>query len=132
MIGCRCFVVENMVKVLDDDEADFLDYVDKVRMDEERQKRLEEAKELSEFRTKVAEIRDQNMDAMIKQEIGLVKPDKKASSLIGGRDESPSIGVKKASQTKLLAGIVKRKSQQGSVEQMEDSSPPEKKTKLGK
>jgi len=120
--------VENLVKGLDDDEADFLDYVDKVKMDEERKKRLEEARELTEFRSKVAELRDQSLDEMIKQEIGLVKPEKKPS-VIQGLDDLPSIGVAKTSQTKLLAGIVKRKSQTGTSSS--NSAVPDKKQKLG-
>lgn len=125
------FFAENLVKTLDDDEADFLDYVDKVRMDEERQKRLEEANELSEFRNKVSELREKELDEIRKKEIGLVKPEKKPSTSADDLN-SPSIGSKKTSQTKLLAGIVKRKSSTSTSESTPSSSViPDKKARIG-
>lgn len=99
--------LKNLVKGLDDDEADFLEYVDKTKMDLERKKRMEELKELNEFRSKMAELRDQELDKHIKQELGLIKTEKKVSKSYD--DELPSIGAGKTAQSKLLAGIVKRK-----------------------
>ncbi|CAL8100709.1 unnamed protein product [Orchesella dallaii] len=99
--------LKNLVKGLDDDEADFLEYVDKAKMDLERKKRMEELKELNEFRSKMAELRDQELDKHIKQELGLIKTEKKVVKSYD--DELPSIGTGKTTQSKLLAGIVKRK-----------------------
>ncbi|ODM91108.1 hypothetical protein Ocin01_15575 [Orchesella cincta] len=100
--------LKNLVKGLDDDEADFLEYVDKAKMDQERKKRMEELKELSEFRSKMAELRDQELDKHIKQELGLIKTEKKVPKK-SYDDDLPSIGTGKTTQSKLLAGIVKRK-----------------------
>lgn len=99
---------ENLVKGIDDDEADFLEYVDKSKMDLERKKKMEERKELDEFRSKMAEIREQELNKHIQQELGLVKSEKKPSKNYD--DELPSFGTRKITQSKLLAGIVKRKS----------------------
>lgn len=101
-------IAENLVKGLDDDEADFLEYVDKTKMDLERKKKLEEVKELNEFRSKMAELREQELNKHIQQELGLLKSEKKATKSYD--DELPSIGTRKTTQSKLLAGIVKRKS----------------------
>lgn len=124
-----CFVqfVENLVKVLDDDEADFLDHVDQARWEEDRRKKLLEEAELNDFREKVAELREKEIDVMIKQEIGLGVKDKKQ---VFADNDLPSIGVKKTSQSKLLAGLVKRKS--ANETSAEGSTPtPEKKPRCG-
>lgn len=108
LVLSRLWISENLVKGLDDDEADFLDHVDRKKWEEEHQKRVEEAKELSDFRSKVAELREKDLDVLIKQEIGLIKTDKKPA--VSTDDDLLSIGAKKTSQSKLLAGLVKRKS----------------------
>lgn len=51
-----------MIKGLDDDEVEFLDLVDKNKMNAERKAQLEEAKEMNEFRQKVASLQEKRMD----------------------------------------------------------------------
>lgn len=51
-----------MIKGLDDDEVEFLDLVDKNKMNAERKAQLEEAKEMNEFRQKVASLQGKRMD----------------------------------------------------------------------
>ena len=104
-----CIVcVENLVKTLDDEEVQFLDYVDQVRQEDDKRKRLEEAKELSEFRNAVSELREKEFEKALKKEIGLVEPSKTSNT-----SKVPLVGsvIKKPSQTQLLAGLVKRKTQ---------------------
>lgn len=43
-----------MIRGLDDDEVDFLDMVDKNKLEAEKQQKLDELKELREFREKSA------------------------------------------------------------------------------
>lgn len=93
---------------MDDDEADFLDHVDKTRWEADRNKRMEEELALSEFRTKVAELREKDVDTLIKTEIGLIKTETKKS--VFADQGLPSIGATKTSQSQRLAGLVKRKS----------------------
>lgn len=68
MVGAKhesnnsAWLVENMIKGLDDDEVEFLDLVDKNRMNAERQAQLEERKELNEFRAKVATLQEKRLD----------------------------------------------------------------------
>jgi len=102
--------LKNLVKVLDDDECEFLDYVDQARIDEEKRKRTEEARELAEFRNAVSQLREKSFESAIHQEIALGQdvPRPKKSSFSESDDQS--IGVKRNSQSKLLAGlVVKRK-----------------------
>lgn len=60
-----------MIKGLDDDEVEFLDLVDKNRMQAERQAHLEEQKELNEFRAKVATLQEKRLDE-VKQSIDAI------------------------------------------------------------
>lgn len=56
------FVLENLIRGLDDDEVDFLDVVDKAKSVAEQKQQQEENNELREFREKVASIQEQNLD----------------------------------------------------------------------
>ncbi len=118
--------IENLVKTLDDDEAEFLDDIDRKRFAEELTKKREIDNELSEFRSKVAEIRDASLQTLIKQEIGLTKTDKPKPTFAD--EDLPSIGATKASQSQRLAGLVKRKS--ANSESSTECSP-QKKSKNG-
>lgn len=62
-------VVENMIKGLDDDEIEFLDMVDRTKMEEEKRLMKEEAKELQEFRNKVAALKEQSLTKKIEEEV---------------------------------------------------------------
>lgn len=63
------FCVENMIKGLDDDEIEFLDMVDRTKMEEEKRLMNEEAKELQEFRNKVAALKEQSLNKKIEEEV---------------------------------------------------------------
>jgi len=55
-------VLENMIRGLDDDEVDFLDIVDRSKMNAERKVQLEETKELNDFRERVATLQEKSLD----------------------------------------------------------------------
>lgn len=85
-----------MIKGLDDDEVDFLDLVDRTKMQVERQQNLEEARELQEYRRQVANLQEKNLDKRLHAEILSKKP----------KVTPPS---NKNSQKKIMSGIVVRK-----------------------
>ncbi|XP_058793373.1 PSME3-interacting protein [Phymastichus coffea] len=86
--------LKNMIKGLDDDEVEFLDLVDRTKIEEERKKNLEEEKEMREFKAKVASLQEKSLDERLKQEL--------RSPQISSRSTTRS------SQIKLVAGIVKK------------------------
>ena len=63
------FFLENMIKGLDDDEVEFLDLVDRTKMEEERKKNLEEEKEMRDFKAAVASLQEKSLDERLKQEL---------------------------------------------------------------
>lgn len=97
--------LKNMIKGLDDDEVEFLDLVDKNKMNAERKAQLEEAKEMNEFRQQVASLQEKRMDEQIQQQISKPKPAK--APIVSNR----------LSQKKILAGVVvpKRKREEEPV-----------------
>lgn len=96
--------VENLVRGLDDDEAGFLDFVDKTKLAEESRILQEERDELEEYRKAVAKENEERMKMEVKS-ISSVMPSKHIQLQL------PSIGVSKESQkSKLNACVVKRKS----------------------
>lgn len=58
-----------MIKGLDDDEVEFLDLVDRTKMEEERKKNLEEEKEMRDFKAAVASFQEQKLNEKLKQEL---------------------------------------------------------------
>lgn len=93
-----------MVRGLDDDEAGFLDFVDKTKLAEESRILQEERDELEEYRKAVAKENEERLIMEVKS-ISSVLPPKHTQPLL------PSIGVSKESQkSKLNACVVKRKS----------------------
>lgn len=58
-----------MIKGLDDDEIEFLDMVDRTKMAEEKRLMKEEAKELQEYRNKVAALKEQSLTQKIDEEV---------------------------------------------------------------
>lgn len=56
------FLIENLIRGLDDDEVDFLEIVDKAKSDAERRQQLEEKNELLEFRQRVATLQEKSID----------------------------------------------------------------------
>lgn len=92
-----------MIKGLDDDEVEFLDLVDRTKMEEEKRKWEEEKKEMQDFRAAVASLNEQSLQERIKTEVKRMEMKKPS-----GNTELP-IGMKKNSQLKLLAGAVKKR-----------------------
>lgn len=78
-----CISTENMIKGLDDDEVEFLDLVDRTKLEEERKKNLEEEKEMREFKAKVASLQEQKLNEKLKQE--LKNPSVSSKHAISGR-----------------------------------------------
>jgi hypothetical protein len=60
---------ENMIKGLDDDEVEFLDLVDRTKLEEERRKSVEEAREMKDFRDAVATLHERSLVQRIHTEI---------------------------------------------------------------
>ncbi|XP_058066886.1 PSME3-interacting protein [Anopheles bellator] len=89
--------LKNMIKGLDDDEVEFLDLVDKNRLNAERQAQLEERKEMNEFRAKVATLQEKRLDEQIQQQVSKPKPAKLP------------VSSARMSQKQILAGVVVRK-----------------------
>lgn len=58
-----------MIKGLDDDEVEFLDLVDRTKIEEERKKNLEEEKEMRDFKAAVASLQEQKLNEKLKQEL---------------------------------------------------------------
>ncbi|KAH0535539.1 PSME3-interacting protein isoform X1 [Cotesia glomerata] len=84
--------LKNMIKGLDDDEVEFLDLVDRKKLEEERKKKEEEAQELRDFKKAVASLQDKIQEERLKSEL---KPLSTGSKTAG-----------KHSQVKVLAGVV--------------------------
>ncbi|XP_026829521.1 PSME3-interacting protein isoform X2 [Ooceraea biroi] len=86
--------LKNMIKGLDDDEVEFLDLVDRTKMEEERKKNLEEEKEMRDFKAAVASLQEQKLNEKLKQE--LKNPHVSSKSTVSGSRSQlklPGIGV---------------------------------------
>lgn len=88
-----------MVRGLDDTECDFLELVDRTKLEEERKKQLEEKKEMLDFKAAVATLQEKNLDERLKQELKMPQTANKNVSSGSGRN----------SQLRLLAGVVVKK-----------------------
>lgn len=55
-------LTENLIRGLDDDEVDFLDIVDKAKMDAEKKQQMEENDELLDFRKRVASLQEKSLE----------------------------------------------------------------------
>ncbi|XP_015433857.1 PREDICTED: protein FAM192A [Dufourea novaeangliae] len=93
--------LKNMIKGLDDDEVEFLDLVDRTKLEEERKKNLEEEKEMRDFKAAVASLQEKSLNEKLKQE--LKNPQTANKNL--------SSGSSRTSQLKLLAGVVVKRSE---------------------
>lgn len=67
-----------MIKGLDDDEVEFLDLIDRTKMEEERKKNLEEEKEVQEFKAKVASLQEKSLEERLKHELKAPIPTNKS------------------------------------------------------
>ncbi|XP_053677818.1 PSME3-interacting protein [Anopheles nili] len=106
--------LKNMIKGLDDDEVEFLDLVDKNRMQAERQAHMEEQKMLNEFREKVATLQEKQLDEQIQQHVSKPKPAK------------PSMSSNRLSQKQILAGVVRKRKLEPDNNQSESKNASEK------
>ncbi|KAF5304790.1 hypothetical protein FQR65_LT07807 [Abscondita terminalis] len=88
--------LKNMIKGLDDDEIEFLDLVDRTKLAADRRKNLEEERELSDYRNRVAHLQEKSLDQKLQSDIVVNKP----KAIAGNRP----------SQTKLLKGVIVTKS----------------------
>lgn len=52
---------ENLIRGLDDDEVDFLDVIDRAKMEADKKQQLEEQHELLDFRKKVASLQEKSI-----------------------------------------------------------------------
>ncbi|XP_046385054.1 PSME3-interacting protein [Ischnura elegans] len=97
--------LKNMIKGLDDEEVEFLDLVEQRKAEEEKRKWAEEAKEIRDFREAVSTLQEQSLSERLSAEIRL------PATLAAGnsKQNSVSIGAKKNSQHRLLAGAVVKK-----------------------
>lgn len=84
--------LKNMIKGLDDDEIEFLDFVDRTKLAVDRLKEKEEEKELNDFRQRVAILQEKNLESRLTEDIINKKNEKPKSSL--------------SQQQKLLKGAV--------------------------
>ncbi|XP_066588722.1 PSME3-interacting protein isoform X2 [Prorops nasuta] len=112
--------LKNMIKGLDDDEVDFLDLVDRTKLEEERKKNLEEEKEMRDFKAAVASLQEKSLDERLKQEL---KKPQTTSKAIGS-------GSIKNSQLKLLAGVVVKKPEKGNLKGNESRGTKRKQSSL--
>ncbi|XP_053658643.1 PSME3-interacting protein [Anopheles marshallii] len=106
--------LKNMIKGLDDDEVEFLDLVDKNRMQAERQAQLEEQKELNEFRAKVATLQEKRLDEQIQHQVSKPKPTKS------------HITSTRLSQKQILAGVVRKRKLEPESDPKDSNKSPEK------
>ncbi|KAG5865936.1 hypothetical protein JTB14_011970 [Gonioctena quinquepunctata] len=87
--------LKNMIKGLDDDEIEFLDLVDRTKIEADRKKEIEEQEELLDYRNRVAILQEKSLDEKIQTDIVINK--------------SKSVRDQSNSQQKLLKGVVIKK-----------------------
>ncbi|XP_031640762.1 PSME3-interacting protein [Contarinia nasturtii] len=88
--------LKNLIRGLDDDEINFLDIVDKAKMEAEKRQQIQEKNELSEFRQRVASLQEQTIDKKISIESAISKP------------KTPKPPARQ-SQKSILAGAVRKR-----------------------
>lgn len=92
--------LKNMIKGLDDDEIEFLDLVDRTKLEAERLKSQEEAREIRDFRDAVARQQERSIEDRINSEIRS-RPPSTAST--------QSAASSRSSQARLLTGAVRKR-----------------------
>lgn len=65
---------ENMIKGLDDDEVEFLDLVDRTKIEADRKKEIEEEAELNDYRNRVAILQEKSIEERLQAEVVVNKP----------------------------------------------------------
>ncbi|KAJ8979758.1 hypothetical protein NQ317_004745 [Molorchus minor] len=84
--------LKNMIKGLDDDEIEFLDLVDRTKLEADRKKELEEERELNDYRNRVAILQEKSIEERLQAEIVVNKRKMQSAN--------------RNSQQKLLKGVV--------------------------
>lgn len=90
--------LKNMIRGLDDDEVDFLDMVDKNRLEAEKRQKMEELKELKEFREKSATLHS-----------AIDLKERLSADLNGSTKSKPSQIMGRPSQKSILSGMIKKR-----------------------
>lgn len=85
-----------MIRGLDDEEVDFLEHVDKTKINAEIKQQREDAKEMEEFRNRVSNLQEKVIDEKIQATIAVAKPVKTPIS-------------QRPSQKSIMKGIVVQK-----------------------
>lgn len=88
-----------MIRGLDDDEVQFLDLVDKTRLEAEKKQKIEEAKILEEFRQKSSASSQIDLKEKLSAELNSTKNKPKAQTT-----------ASRPSQKAILAGVVRKRS----------------------
>lgn len=97
-----------MIKGLEDDEIEFLNLVDRNKIEADRKTELEEAKEIREFRKRVAVLQEKTLDEKISEE------------KIIGKTKVPLKTVVSQQQKLLKGAIVTKKRKLSHIEQNSD------------
>lgn len=96
-----------MIKGLDDDEIEFLDMVDRTKLEADRKKEMEEERELNDYRNRVAILQEKSIEERLQAEIVVNKPKTQTTS--------------RSSQQKLLKGVVIKKNEGSLKRKLSDS-----------
>lgn len=88
--------LKNLIRGLDDDEVDFLDIIDRAKLDAEKKQQIEEKNELLDFRKRVASLQEKSLDHKITVES--VKPKSKPAKMSN-----------RPSQKSILSGLVRKR-----------------------
>lgn len=95
-----------MIKGLDDDEIEFLDLVDRTKLEADRKKEIEEERELKDYRNRVAILQEKSAEDRLQAEILVNKPKVQMNN--------------KMSQQKLMKGIVVKKNTENRKRKLEE------------
>lgn len=87
-----------MIRGLDDDEVQFLDLVDKTRLEAEKKQKIEEAKIMEEFRQQSSASSQVDLKEMLSAELNSTKAKPKTQIIMA-----------RPSQKVILAGVVKKR-----------------------
>lgn len=99
--------LKNMIRGLDDDEAGFLDYIDRARVEREERKKEEEETAIAEFKKTISDFTNEEKEKKIQEfKKSLWSASRIEESKKGNENFS---GCKRSAQAALLAGAVKRK-----------------------
>ncbi|KAM7343952.1 PSME3-interacting protein [Cochliomyia hominivorax] len=90
--------LKNLIRGLDDDEVQFLELVDKNKLDMEKKQMLEEEQELKDFRSRVATLQEESVDKKLQNDL---KPKIKP--------QTSNTSTARLSQKSLLGIGIKRK-----------------------